>query len=120
MALHTIKRRKTDSFSDNGIPEFASRNPRKSRIKSKTAKNSGPVWDTKYASTRPFTTSALVSISSLREIQVEKMLAKMRPGYGRRTVKAEDALRKIKRIIEEIPEMDAIPVGFYITDSRHI
>ena len=84
------------------------------------ANSSGPVWDTKYASTRSFTTSAMVSISSLWELQVDKMLARMRPGYGRRTIKAEDALRKLKRIIEEIPEIDAIPVGFLNMNSIYI
>lgn len=48
--------------------------------------------------------------SSMFQLQVEQLLLKVRPDYERRMVKAEDALRKLKEIIERIPDRDAKPV----------
>ena len=120
MALQPIKKRKTHPVSNEEIPEFASPNPPISRIKSTVSENSGTFRDTDHASTNLPITGAKVSNSSLRELQVNEMLAKIQPGYGRRTMRAEDALRKLKRIVEEIPECESIPVSVLCTVSSSI
>lgn len=55
--------------------------------------------------------------SDMFKLRIDELLAKMRPNCGRNTVEAENALRKLKSIIEQIPDREAIPVG---SDSKLI
>ena len=43
-------------------------------------------------------------------LQVEELLAKVRPNYGMRMSKVEDVLRKLRQIIDGIPHREAMNV----------
>lgn len=45
--------------------------------------------------------------TNLFQLQLNELLSTVRPDYGRRMVKAENALRKLKTIIERIPNRGA-------------
>lgn len=45
--------------------------------------------------------------SSMLQLQIDELLSKVRPDYERRMVKAENALRKLKGIVERIPAREA-------------
>jgi len=57
--------------------------------------------------TRPISLSNSSHGLSLFQLQIDELLSKVRPDYERRMVKAETALRKLKEIIERIPNRDA-------------
>lgn len=48
--------------------------------------------------------------SNMFQLQIDELLSKVRPDYGRRMVRAENALRKLKKIIERIPYRAPKPV----------
>lgn len=48
--------------------------------------------------------------TNLFQLQLDQLLSKVRPDYERRMVRAENALRKLKTIIERIPNHEAKPV----------
>ena len=50
------------------------------------------------------------STSSILQTQIDHLLAKVRPDYERRLTRAENAVHKLRRIIEDIPSRDAKPV----------
>ncbi len=56
---------------------------------------------------RPIALSNRGYNSSLFQLQNDELLSKVRPDYERRMAKAEGALRKLKEIIERIPNRDA-------------
>ena len=49
--------------------------------------------------------------SNMFKLQMDELLAEMRPNYERRLKKVEKALHKLKAILERIPEQDALPVS---------
>ena len=49
--------------------------------------------------------------SSMFSLQIDELLSKVRPDYERRMVKVENALRKLKAIIERTPSREAKTVG---------
>ena len=49
--------------------------------------------------------------SSMLSLQVDELLLKMRPDYERRMIKIEDAIRKLKRIINNIPNREPMTVS---------
>lgn len=54
------------------------------------------------------------SNSNMFKLQMDELLVKVRPKYGKRVTKVEDALRKLKVIIESIPNQESLPVGYEI------
>lgn len=48
--------------------------------------------------------------SSMFKLKANELLAKVRPDYERRMVNVENSLRKLKEIIERIPNREAKPV----------
>lgn len=48
--------------------------------------------------------------SSVIKLKANELLTKMRPDYERNMVKVENSLRKLKNIIERIPDREAKPV----------
>ena len=48
--------------------------------------------------------------SNTFKLQMDELLLKVRPKYEKRMVKVENALRKLKSIIENIPSRDALSV----------
>jgi U3 small nucleolar RNA-associated protein 22 len=50
--------------------------------------------------------------SSLFKLQVEEMLAEVKPNYAKRLGAAGTALRKLKTLIEAIPDREQIPVSY--------
>ena len=58
----------------------------------------------------PFSGSAGAFNSSMLQLQVDELLSTVRPDYERRLIRAENALRKLKGIIERIPPREAKPV----------
>ena len=55
--------------------------------------------------------------SDLMQLQVEELLSNVRPDYKRRMVKAENAIHKLKDIIQRIPARDAKSVCVLTTTS---
>ncbi len=49
--------------------------------------------------------------SNIFKLQVDELLVKVRPKYGKRMTKVENVLRKLKGIIESIPSREALSVG---------
>jgi U3 small nucleolar RNA-associated protein 22 len=49
--------------------------------------------------------------SSMFKLQVDEMLAEVRPNYGKRFSGADDALRQIKSLIEAIQDREALSVS---------
>lgn len=52
--------------------------------------------------------------STMFKLQMDELLVKVRPRSEKRMSKIENALRKLKSIIESIPSREAIPVGYQI------
>ncbi len=48
--------------------------------------------------------------SSMFKLKVDQLLTNVRPDYERRMVKLENSLRRLKHIIERIPDREAKPV----------
>lgn len=48
--------------------------------------------------------------SNMFKLKVNELLARVRPDYERRMLKVENSLRKLKDIIERIPDRQAKPV----------
>lgn len=57
--------------------------------------------------------------SNMFELQMDGLLAKVRPKSKNRMSKVENALRKLKGIIESIPGREALPVGYEIGLYRY-
>jgi U3 small nucleolar RNA-associated protein 22 len=56
--------------------------------------------------------------SNLFKLQVDELLEQVRLRYGKKEAPAENAMRTLKSIIEQIPGRDALPVSIpYITAS---
>lgn len=49
--------------------------------------------------------------SNMFKLQMDELLAETRPDYERRLKKAEKALRRLKTILERIPEQEPLPVS---------
>jgi U3 small nucleolar RNA-associated protein 22 len=52
--------------------------------------------------------------SSLFKLQVEEMLVEVKPNYAKRLGATGNALRKLKTLIEAIPDREQIPVSYCI------
>jgi U3 small nucleolar RNA-associated protein 22 len=52
--------------------------------------------------------------SNMFKLQMDELLVKVRPKSEKRMSKVENALRKLKSIIESIPSQEALPVGYQI------
>lgn len=72
----------------------------------------------KEGKNRPITFFRSAYGSSLFQLQIDELLSKVRPDYERRMVKAESALRKLKEIIERIPNCDAKSVCCFVQVRR--
>lgn len=48
--------------------------------------------------------------SNMFKLQVDEMLGQIRPGHGKRETRAEEALHKLKKTIEQIPSREPLPV----------
>lgn len=76
-----------------------------------------PVKSTKNASTGSKRSGDhgvnTTSGASVFRLQLDELLAKVhvRPAHGSRMKSAEDALRKLKRVIEHIPDLEPIAVS---------
>jgi U3 small nucleolar RNA-associated protein 22 len=49
--------------------------------------------------------------SNLFKLQVDELLQQVRLKYGKKEASAENAMRTLKTLIEQIPSRDALPVG---------
>lgn len=81
-----------------------------------------PVKSTRNASTGPRRSGDhevnTTSGASVFRLQLDELLAKVhvRPSQGSRMKSAEDALRKLKRVIEHIPDHEPIAVSIPLHD----
>jgi U3 small nucleolar RNA-associated protein 22 len=48
--------------------------------------------------------------SNIFKLQVDELLEQVKPKYGKKEAPAENAMRTLKTIIEQIPSRDALPV----------
>ena len=116
MAPPAHKKRKlspsSSSDDDDGlVPIIASAAPAEEGGTATEGTNSTPSSRIKRSEGRnhpsPIATGAFNS--NVFQLQVDELLSKVRPRDGR-MVKAEHALRKLKGIIESIPDREPIPV----------
>jgi U3 small nucleolar RNA-associated protein 22 len=56
--------------------------------------------------------------SNIFKLQVEELLEQVKLSYGRKEAPAENAMRTLKSIIEQIPNRDALPVCTYFPFSQ--
>ncbi len=114
MALHATKRRKlthssssessdtgsAGSTNDDVVPE-----DNKSPVMRRTASG---VANVRQAEAGQYASGAYNS--NMFKLQMDELLVKVRPKYEKRMNKVENALRKIKGIIENIPSWEALSV----------
>lgn len=120
MATHAIKRRKLSPLSEGHL--------HKSNIQEKAGdlsqyssdqdtnlvpgngaiQGSSTRVEAKRISATPW--SSGIYDSNMFKLKVNELLAKVRPDYERRMLKVENSLRKLKDIIERIPDREAKPV----------
>lgn len=114
MASHKPKRRRlnpSELDKGNGDSEAESDAPLQN------GSQNIPVKSTKNASTGPKRSGNhevnTTSGASVFRLQLDELLAKVhvRPSQGSRMKSAEDALRKLKRVIEHIPDYEPIAVS---------
>jgi U3 small nucleolar RNA-associated protein 22 len=55
--------------------------------------------------------------SNIFKLQVDELLDQVKPKYGKKEAPAENAMRTLKTIIEQIPNRDALPVCFSPTPT---
>ena len=104
MAPYALKRRK---LGHNGSPVLLSTSMEEPNGFSKI---SGNGQSTAKTSQLDISAGSMYK-SNLFKLQMDELLAELRPSYKRRMVKAEKALHKLKRLIEAIPTRDPLPVS---------
>lgn len=114
MAIPAQKRRKlsstsTSAFDHGASDDETSRGPSQ---ESDVVKTPLPRNNPKFARAESGSTSLGDGAynTNLFQLQVNELLSRVRPDYERRMNKVENALRKLKGIIERIPNRDAKPV----------
>ena len=118
MAPHAIKRKKVahpSSFEseDGGILDAGSVSSCSGHDATIVQKQSIGASQGSYENSRPQMGMANKFASSVYQsntfkLQMEEMLLKVRPQYGTRMTKVDNALRKLKTIIESIPDREAV------------
>lgn len=116
MALHPSKKQKLDHFLKIGGTDSDNENSSERDLKDSTehvlsqeeidmrARHSAP---SRIIADR----SGRLDISGMLKLQTDELLAKVRPNYEKRITRAENALLKVRNIIERIPSREALPVG---------
>ena len=120
MAPHAIKRRKLSPLSEghrltsNAQERAGDLSQHSSDQDTKFVPSTAPTQAsfTRVQTKRDSITSCNSGIydSNMFKLKVNELLAKVRPEYERRMVKVENSLRKLKEIIERIPDREAKPV----------
>lgn len=123
MAPHTLKKRKlADSlhtadnskgaiFSANGASAESSDEDNSTHGEHLLSRHGDSTSDSRVrpsGNTVPFLGAEYNS--NMFKLQTEELLARVRPDYKKRMAKVENALRKLKTIIEQIPSRDPVPV----------
>jgi U3 small nucleolar RNA-associated protein 22 len=125
MATLPSKRRKLDHDrrEDGFISENESGNTSSDDQSPSSLADEAPVALSKQTQTRPKQTldaddNALYAgslyKSSLFKLQIDELMAEVRPNYEKRLNGVDDTLRRLKSVIEAIDERDGLPVGFYV------
>ena len=52
--------------------------------------------------------------SNMFKLQVDELLEQVKPKFGKKEAPAENAMRTLKTIIEQIPSRDALPVSLHV------
>ena len=118
MALHAPKRRKLSSDEGSNLSPYVPNpvpppilhdsfiNPENASSLSISDGSVHPKksFDARFHQINP------VNGSSLFRLQLQELLGKVKPFYGSRMKKAEDALKKLKRVIELIPDCEPVTV----------
>lgn len=119
MELHASKRRKLEYVSMVKSNHFLSGEPLSAnspthehavhRQTTPASTNNGAVLSKKSLSAQDRQPKS-PSDSSVFQLQIQELLAKVRPSHGSRREKVEAALRKLKRVIELIPNREPTSV----------
>jgi U3 small nucleolar RNA-associated protein 22 len=119
MVLQTSKRRKLDLDAEMSQASDDSDNNTSISIHANASKTAtmaaqkGAVAGTKrnreQSASAPYAGEAYKS--SLFKLQVDEMLAEVRPDYAKRLGPVDSALRKLKTLIEAIPDREPVPVS---------
>lgn len=117
MASHKPKRRRLNPSELDKVNEDSEAESDFSDAPLQNGSQNIPVKSTKNASTGPKRSGDhevnTTSGASVFRLQLDELLAKVhvRPSQGSRMKSAEDALRKLKRVIEHIPDHEPIAVS---------
>ena len=124
MAPHEVKRRKLAHFSSSGSEVVGD-----SDNDSASSTNDGDVavqkkhsmgmrqfteGSTKLQSDGAFQVASSAYNSNTFKLQMDELLVRVRPKNGKRMIKVENVLRRLKSIIENIPSQEAVTVGFEV------
>lgn len=116
MEPQTSKRRKLDSNTEMSQSIDKTENespPINASSTAMTAQQKGTVAGMKksreQSASAPYAGEAYKS--SLFKLQVDEMLAEVRPNYAKRLGPVDNALRKLKTLIEAIPDREPLPVS---------
>ena len=119
MSLHAPKRRKfdhalrtgdgdiEDESGDGNSRSGSDTNPSAPSAVSQKGSQSPKILRSR---TKPMSTKDMYN-SDMFQIQLDELLAEVRPNYEKVTAKVERTLRKMKQIIENIPARDPQPVS---------
>ena len=114
MESQTPKRRKLDAHVE--MPQVSDET-HKGHLDSATGEEqtvARPTMKNKRSSSASAPFAGDAYHSSLFQLQVEEMLVEVKPNYAKRLGAAGNALRRLKTIIEAIPDRDQTPVGYYV------
>lgn len=128
MAPHALKRRKVDQPSSHeGHPSAADDHPNNGSLdngggtESAVKNAAGAAKKIDFGGNGEGVAGNIYN-SNMFKLQMDELLAEMRPDYERRLKKVEKALHKLKAILERIPEQEPLPVSLTCTTrgSRQI
>ncbi len=126
MAVHTAKKRclnplnaKDEENGDNGSSNNSSIETETIHRRSRATKfhtearphDLGENTGKNHASRTSLASAHAQYGSSILKLQVEELLAKLRKDSDRKAIDIENALRKLKTVIEHIPSREATPVS---------
>ena len=123
MAPHAVKRRKLahssssdgedgDDASDNGLASPKNGGVAVDEEKRNMGRRLSTSGNTRKYQDEMSQFASNACNSNTFKLQMDELLIKVRPKYGKRMVKVENALHKLKDIIENIPCREALSVRY--------
>lgn len=123
MSHPTLKKRKIDFATALKKSEIVDRVSAEQTSVQKNAPTSAVNYNTIYADlsgdlSGDLSTYGAAGASNAMDFQLQNLTAKVRHAHGSRTDNVENTLRKLKEMIENIPNQQSIPVGLVSSISK--